>query len=346
LENAALLYDKVRTVLKKARSSAHNAVNAAMVQAYWQIGRLIVEDEQGGEERAEYGKGVLKELSRRLTIEFGKGYSIQTLRNIRQFYTTFPKRSALRSELTWTHYKYLMRVENEKAREWYINEAADQNWATRQLDRQISVFYYERILGSRDKDSVKQEADEKMASMEPSNFIRDPYVLEFLGLKDYPSLRESEIEQSIIDNLQEFLLELGKGFSFVARQKRIRLGDDDFYIDLVFYNFILKCFVLIDLKIGKLTYQDIGQMDGYIRMYEENLRREDDSPTIGLILCSEKNEAVARYSVLKESKQLFASRYMLYLPTEEELQHELERERRMIEERKCGDDLYLKDGED
>lgn len=338
LENTALLYNKVRTVLKKARSSAQNAVNAAIVQAYWQIGRLIVEDEQGGEGRAEYGKGVLKELSRRLTIEFGKGYSIQTLRNIRQFYTTFPKRSALRSELTWTHYKYLMRVENEKAREWYINEAADQNWATRQLDRQISVFYYERILGSRDKDSVKQEADEKMVSLEPTDFVRDPYVLEFLGLKDYPSLRESEIEQSIIDNLQEFLLELGKGFSFVARQKRMRFGDEDFYVDLVFYNFILKCFVLIDLKIGKLTYQDIGQMDGYVRMYEENLKREDDNPTIGLILCSEKNEAVARYSVLKESKQLFASRYMLYLPTEDELQRELERERRLIEEREIDHD--------
>jgi predicted nuclease of restriction endonuclease-like (RecB) superfamily len=334
-----LLYDKVRTVLEKARRSTHIAVNAAMVQAYWQIGRLIVEDEQGGEGRAEYGKGVLEELSRRLTFEFGKGYSVQTLRNIRQFYTTFSKRSALRSELTWTHYKCLMRVENEKAREWYINEAADQNWSTRQLDRQISVFYYERILGSRDKESVRQEADEKMAALEPTNFICDPYVLEFLGLKDYPGLKESEIERAIIDNLQEFLLELGKGFSFVARQKRMRFGDEDFYVDLIFYNFILKCFVLVDLKIGKLTYQDIGQMDGYVRMYEENLRREDDNPTIGLILCSEKNEAVARYSVLKESKQLFASRYMLYLPTEDELQHELERERKLIEERKIANEL-------
>ena len=342
LENVTLLYDKIRTVLEKARRSTHIAVNVAMVHAYWQIGYLIVEDEQGGEERAEYGKGVLEELSKRLTIEFGKGYSVQTLRNIRQFYTTFSKRSALRSELTWTHYKCLMRVENEKAREWYINEAADQNWSTRQLDRQISVFYYERILGSRDIESVRREADLKMASLEPTNFIRDPYVLEFLGLRDYPGLRESKIERAIIDNLQDFLLELGKGFSFVARQKRMRFSDEDFYVDLVFYNFILKCFVLIDLKIGKLTYQDIGQMDGYVRMYEENLRREDDNPTIGLILCSEKNEAVARYSVLKESKQLFASRYMLYLPTEEELQRELERERRLIEERKSDDNLYLK----
>jgi predicted nuclease of restriction endonuclease-like (RecB) superfamily len=342
LENSALLYDKVRTVLENARSSTLTAVNTAMVQAYWQIGQLIVENEQGGEERAEYGKAVLEELSKRLTIEFGKGYSIQTLRNIRQFYTTFSKHSALRSELTWTHYKCLMRVENEKAREWYMNEAANQSWSTRQLDRQISVFYYERILGSRDKESVRREADEKMASLEPTNFIRDPYVLEFLGLRDYPGLRESEIEKAIIDNLQEFLLELGKGFSFVARQKRMRFGNEDFYVDLVFYNFILKCFVLIDLKIGKLTYQDIGQMDGYVRMYEENLRRGDDNPTIGLILCSEKNEAVARYSVLKENKQIFASRYMLYLPTEEELQRELERERRLIEERKRGDDLYLK----
>ncbi len=338
LKNPTLLYDKVLTVLEKARRSTHIAMNAAMVQAYWQIGNLIVENEQGGDGRAEYGKGVLEELSKRLTLEFGKGYSVQTLRNIRQFYTTFPKRSALRSELTWTHYKCLMRVENKKAREWYINEAADQNWSTRQLDRQISVFYYERLLGSRDKESVRQEAGEKIASLEPTDFIRDPYVLEFLGLKDYPGLRESEIERAIIDNLQEFLLELGKGFSFVARQKRMRFGDEDFYVDLVFYNFILKCFVLIDLKIGKLTYQDIGQMDGYVRMYEENLSREDDNPTIGLILCSEKNETVARYSVLKESKQLFASKYMLFLPTEDELQREVERERRLIEEQKGAED--------
>jgi len=214
-----------------------------------------------------------------------------------------------------------------------MNEAADQNWSTRQLDRQISTLYYERLLASREKEPVKQEAAEKLARVEPEGFIRDPYVLEFLNLKDYPGLRESTVEQAIIDKLQEFLLELGKGFSFVARQKRMRFGDEDFYVDLVFYNFILKCFVLIDLKLGKLTHQDIGQMDGYVRMYEEHAKVEGDNPTIGLILCSQKNEAIARYSVLNNSKQLFASKYMLYLPTEKELEEELKRERQKIEEK-------------
>ena len=212
-----------------------------------------------------------------------------------------------------------------------MNEAADQNWSTRQLDRQISTLYYERLLASREKEPVKQEAAGKLARLEPEYFIRDPYVLEFLNLKDYPGLRESTVEQAIIDKLQEFLLELGKGFSFVARQKGMRFGDEDFYVDLVFYNFILKCFVLIDLKLGKLTHQDIGQMDGYVRMYEEHAKVEGDNPTIGLILCSQKNEAIARYSVLNNSKQLFASKYMLYLPTEKELEEELKRERQKIE---------------
>jgi len=352
------LYEEIRAVLEKARSSAYRAVNLAMLQAYWQIGYLIVEHEQKGKERAEYGKAVLEEISKRLTGEFGKGFDVTNLRKMRQFYLMFSKRdaaslksdttkrdamrlesgdviedSAVRSELSWTHYRHLLRVENDKAREWYMNEAADQNWSTRQLDRQISTLYYERLLASREKEPVKQEAAEKLARVEPEHFIRDPYVLDFLNLKDYPGLRESTVEQAIIDKLQEFLLELGKGFSFVARQKRMRFGDEDFYVDLVFYNFILKCFVLIDLKIGKLTHQDIGQMDGYVRMYEEHAKVEGDNPTIGLILCSQKNEAIARYSVLNNSKQLFASKYMLYLPTEEELEQELKRERQRIEER-------------
>ena len=225
----------------------------------------------------------------------------------------------------------LIRVDNPDARQWYMNEAAEQNWSTRQLSRQISALYYERLLASRERKSVEQEAEGKIAALEPEHFIRDPYVLEFLNLRDYPALRESRIEQAIIDKLQHFLLELGKGFSFVARQKRMRFEDEDFYIDLVFYNYILKCFVLIDLKIGSLTHQDIGQMDGYVRMYEDLYKVKGDNPTIGLILCSKKNEAIARYSVLSDNKQLFASKYMLHLPTEEELRLELERERKMIE---------------
>lgn len=348
------LYREIRAVLEDARHSAYRAINFAMVRAYWQIGYLIVEHEQAGQVRAEYGKAVLRSLSDRLTREFGRGYSIQALRNMRQFYRTFSKRSAVRSEslqttqlassqhfdaygvlrneLTWTHYKMLIRVENPDARQWYMNEAAEQNWSTRQLSRQIAALYYERLLASRERKSVEQEAKEKMAALEPEHFIRDPYVLEFLNLRDYPALRESRIEQAIIDKLQHFLLELGKGFSFVARQKRMRFEDEDFYIDLVFYNYILKCFVLIDLKIGSLTHQDIGQMDGYVRMYEDLYKVKGDNPTIGLILCSKKNEAIARYSVLSDNKQLFASKYMLHLPTEEELKLELERERKMVEE--------------
>lgn len=341
------LNGQISSILNEARSSAYRAVNFAMVQAYWRVGMLIIEHEQAGESRAEYGKAVLEELSKKLTIEFGKGFSVQNLRYMRQFYQRFRKRHAvrgesienvLRPELSWTHYRLLLRVESDKAREWYMNEAASQSWSTRQLDRQISTLYYERLLASRYKAPVIQEAADKLSHIEPSHFIRDPYVLEFLDLKDYPGLKESALEQAIIDKLQQFLLEIGKGFSFVARQKRMRIGEEYFYIDLVFYNFILKCFVLIDLKIGKLAHQDIGQMDSYVRMYEDHEKVEGDNPTIGLILCSEKNEAIARYSVLNDSKQLFASKYMLYLPTEEELERELIRERKLLEEKQSMND--------
>jgi len=361
------LYREIRSVLKSARSSAYRAVNTAMVQAYWQVGRLIVVHEQGGKDRARYGAALLDTLAQRLTADFGRGFTARNLRQMRAFYVAFPIRHALRaelvhgrkrglartesaagdtpiqhaagaelkpigltSELSWTHYRLLLRVENREARDWYMREAAEQNWSSRQLDRQISVFYYERLLASRKKVSVRKEAREKLAAVEPEQFIRDPYVLEFLDLKDYPALRESKVEQAIIDNLQA--LELGKGFSFVARQKRMRFEDEDFYVDLVFYNYLLKCFVLIDLKIGKLTHQDIGQMDSYVRMFEAHAKPAGDNPTIGLILCSTKNEAVAKYSVLSDGRKIFAAKYLDYLPTEEQLQRELERERRLLEE--------------
>ena len=328
------LYDAVRRVLETARQSAYKAVNFAMVQAYWQIGRLIVEDEQNGEARAEYGKKVLEELARRLTADFGKGFDASNLRYMRLFYQAFPKCDALRHELSWTHYRLLLRVENRDARDWYMNEAVAENWSSRQLERQISVLYYDRMLLSADKQSTKTDAKKNMAlaKLEPESFIRNPYVLEFLDLKDYPNLHEKDIEEGLINNLQAFLLELGKGFCFVARQKRIRFDDQDFYIDLVFYNCILKCYVLIDLKLGELTYQDIGQMDGYIRLYEEQYRKEDDNPTLGIVLCSNRNEAIVKYSVLHENKQLFASKYLLYLPSEEELKKEIERGRKLLDE--------------
>ena len=237
----------------------------------------------------------------------------------------------MRSELAWTHYRLLCKVKDEDARLWYMNEAANEHWSSRQLDRQISTLYYERLLASREKEPVIEEANEKLVQVEPVDFIKDPYVLEFLNLKEYPRLHESNLEQALIDKLQEFLLELETGFCFVARQKRMRYEHDDFYLDLVFYHAILKCYVIIDLKVGKLTHTDVGQMDSYIRMFDALQRRDDDNPTIGLILCSEKNEAVARYSALADGKQLFASKYVLELPSVEELEAQMENTRRAFE---------------
>lgn len=340
----AKLYQDIREVLLSARTTVRRTVNDAMVQAYWQIGRLIVEDEQGGERRAEYGKAVLQTLSQRLTAEFGKGYTLANLRNFRQFFLNFSWgeiRYSLRSELTWTHYRCLIRVENKTARAWYANEAATQNWSVRALDRQISTLYYERLLGSPKQDGLREEATEKIAvnaPPDPRDFIRDPYLLEFLGVQPGAFLYEQEVEQGLINGLQQFLMELGKGFAFVARQKRLQVEGEDFFVDLVFYNYLLKCFVLIDLKVGKLTHQDVGQLDMYVRVFDEKERSEGDNPTIGLILCSERNSAVAKYSALADKPQLFASKYRTFLPSEEELRIELERDRTLLENAKMGKD--------
>lgn len=330
---SANLYHEVQKILQLARQTAYKAVNFAMVSAYWQIGKVITEDELQ-HKRAEYGKSVLRNLAMRLTEEFGKGFDESNLRYMCLFYKAFPIYDTLRHELSWSHYRKLISIEDEKARQWYMNEAASQVWSTRQLDRQISTLYYERLALSTNKQSVVEEAEQKLAYYTAEDFIHTPVVLEFLNLKDYPSLHESTLEQALIDNLQDFLLELGKGFCFVARQKRMRYDDEDFYLDLVFYHSILKCHVLIDLKLGKLTHQDVGQMDSYIRMYDALYKNEDDNPTIGLILCSQKNEAIARYSVLNDAKQIFASRYTLYLPSEEELKREIEKEQKRILEKR------------
>ena len=325
------IYSEIKEALLRSRSQAYSAVNFAMVQAYWHIGRIIVEHEQNGSLRADYGKGVLQEVSERLQQEFGTGFSVRNLQQMKKFYTMFQNTNALRSQLTWTHYRALLRVENEAARDWYMEECIRAGWSSRQLERQISTLYYDRLLASREKAPVVAEANALMEPLAAENFIKDPYVLEFLDLKNYPSLRETELEQALIDKLQEFLLELGRGFCFVARQKLMRYEDEDFYIDLVFYHSILKCYVLIDLKLGKLTHGDVGQMDSYIRMFDAIYRNEDDNPTIGIILCSQKNEAIVKYSVLNDEKQVFASKYQLTLPTAEELQREIEAERRRIE---------------
>lgn len=291
-----------------------------------------MENEQDGQFRAEYGKYTLSDLSLKLSNEFGKGFTVRSLQQMKKFYTLFPNTNALRTQLTWTHYRSLLRVENKEAREWYIEESVKEHWSSRQLDRQISTMYYERLISSQDKSEVVAEANDKLKEIIPEQFIKDPYVLEFIDLKDYPALHESVLEQALIDNLQSFLLELGRGFCFVARQKLLRNEDEDFYIDLVFYHSILKCYVLIDLKIGKLTHGDVGQMDSYIRMFDELYKNDDDNPTIGLLLCSEKNEAIAKYSVLHDEKQMFTSKYLLTLPTAEELEKQIENERHRIEE--------------
>lgn len=338
-------YQAVSEVLRSARSNAYRAINFAMVESYWHVGRIIVEEEQQGKERAEYGQILIKNLSLKLTSEFGAGFSEQSLRNFRQFYLSFPIRSTLRSEsavpsipaalrreLTWSHYKCIMRVEKSEARTWYMNEAAEQNWSVRILERQINSLYYERLQMSRDKKPVINEMKKKskLLMSTPRDIIKDPYVLEFLGLKDNHGFRESDLEQAIIGKLQAFMLELGRGFAFVARQQRISTETKDFFVDLVFYNYLLKCFVLIDLKTGELTHQDIGQMDMYVRLYEDKYKSADDNPTIGIILCTDRDETVVKYSVLKENKQLFASKYKLYLPSEKELIEEIEREKEMI----------------
>ncbi len=326
------LFGSICSLIEQADQQVHRNINTIMVQTYWEIGRLIVEDEQQGKTRATYGKQQLEQLSSRLTEVFGKGFDVTNLRNMRRFYQYFPIRDALRLELSWTHYRSLMKIENPSARDWYTLEAITQNWSARALERQISVLYYERLLSSKDQNPVTQEATEKTQALQinPKEFLRDPYILDFLNLSD-GNYQEADLERGIISNLQRFLLELGKGFAFVERQQRIRTEDQDFYIDLVFYNFKLKCFLLIDLKLGKLTHQDAGQMDTYVRIYDQHKKTADDNPTIGLILCSQKSEAVAKYSVLTDSEQLFAAKYMHYLPSEEELKRELERERAYVE---------------
>lgn len=326
------LLSQLRALIQDARQHALRAVDAVQVRTCWEVGRHIVEYEQGGADRAEYGARLLPRLAERLTAEFGKGFDERNLWHMCRFYRSFPILNALRTELSWTHYRSLLRLEDAKAREWYMIEAATQNWSTRVLDRQINTLYYERLLASKDRHSVREEAEIKIAALEatPRDFVRDPVLLEFLGLPNTGKLLESRLEQALVENLQAFLLELGKGFAFVARQQRISTESKDFYLDLVFYNYLLKCFVLFDLKTGDLTHQDIGQMDMYVRMYDELRRGPDDNPTVGIILCARKDASVVRYSVLNGHEHLFATKYRLVLPSEEELRAELDREQRLL----------------
>jgi predicted nuclease of restriction endonuclease-like (RecB) superfamily len=365
------LFARVASILEQARGNVVRSVNANMVLAYWLIGQEIVLEIQGGEDRAEYGKQIIESLSSRLTEKYGRGFSAPTLWNFRQFYQVYadrfeilspsgrelddvPKLSLTGREstltegnrllgdetpwgfsplLSWSHYRALMRVQDDRARMFYEQESIECGWSKSQLERQIHSSYYQRIIANRGKAGLLPATRERLQgeAVPAEHILKSPYVLEFLGLPDSRELHESAVEQAIINNLQAFLLELGKGFSFVARQKHIRFDDDDFYVDLVFYNFMLKCFLLIDLKIGKLTHRDVGQMDGYVRLFEDRFKVPGDNPTIGLILCSDKGEAVAKYSVLSEGQRIFASKYLQFLPSEQELIVEIEKERKLIE---------------
>jgi len=363
------LIDRVVTILEQARANVVRNINSRMVIAYWLVGREIVEEEQQGKKRAEYGKRLIDELSKKLTERYGKGFSVPNLKRFRQFYLCFRDRRlqigsitwsqsqvwrildtvhgesekapqcgansecGFHTALSWSHYRVLMRVENINARVFYETEAARNSWSVRQIERQIHSFFYERLLKSRDKAGMMELSRKGEAVGQPVDVIKDPYVLEFLDLPESPRLVENELESALISRLQDFLLELGSGFAFIGRQIRLTLDGDHFYPDLIFYHTRLKCYVVIDLKVSKLSHGDLGQMQMYVGYYDREIRAGDDNPTVGLILCTEKNDAVVRYVLGEENPQIFASRYKLQLPSEEELRRELKRERRLIEER-------------
>lgn len=326
-------YNQIKEILSNARAKVYSAANFAMVEAYWEIGKSIVE-KQGGNATAEYGTSLLKELSKQMTADFGKGFTVTNLSYMRQFYLAFKNRHTLCDKLSWSHYRLLMRVEDERARQFYIEESAKSNWSVRQLERQINTFSYQRLLASHGNYDVVEDTTKKEPIKTPEDVIRDPYVLEFLGLEQSASFYESDLEQALIDHLQKFLLELGRGFSFVDRQKHINFDGRHFYIDLVFYNYILKCFVLIDLKTGDLTHQDIGQMQMYVNYYTRELMNEGDNPPIGIVLCSDKSNAVVNYTLPEGNNQIYASKYKLYIPSEEELKREIQAERMALENSK------------
>lgn len=310
------LYSSIAKIIIDAKTQVYRSSNTILLKMYWEIGKLIIEDEQNGELRAEYGKSVLKNLAAEISLEFGKGFNERNLNNMRAFFMAFPIWNAVRTELSWTHYRIISRVENPEQRIQYIEHSIDGNWNTRTLQRNIDSQYLGRLL--------KLPISE---SKEVSNFIKDPYIFEFLGLSSEIAQTETQIESALISHLQKFLMELGKGFVFVARQQHIVTDTSDFFVDLVFYNYYLKCFVLVDLKTHKLTHEAIGQMDMYVRMYNDLKKGADDNPTIGIILCTEKDETVVKYSVMSDNEKLFASKYRTYLPDESELKQLIEADR-------------------
>lgn len=339
MENNVSLYQNVITdikdIISAGKESAYGAANKAMILTYWNIGRRIVEEEQHGEHRAEYGKKLLSYLSDGLIEEFGNGFSERNLRNFRKFYLLFPDVeiwNACVPNLNWTHFRSLLRVDDDNARIWYMKEAASAGWNTRTLDRNISTQYYHRLLQSPKKENVIEEMKQKTDKFQKSKFelLKSPIVAEFLGFKNENTYLENDLESAILSHIRDFLMEMGKGFAFVGRQQHIITDTQDYYIDLVFYNIELKCYVLVDLKMGTITHQDVGQIDMYVRMYDELKCKEGDNPTIGILLCSETSEDIARYSVLHENERLFMSKYLTYLPTKEQLGKEIERQKEIF----------------
>jgi predicted nuclease of restriction endonuclease-like (RecB) superfamily len=321
-----MILQDIKTIIIEAQDRAIRSVDYQRVLMYWQIGKRILDEEQGGQQRAEYGKYLLKSLSEQLEPEFGSGFSIRQLERYRQFYRFFPITSALRTQLSWTHYKLLISIENNDKREYYLEESSNQNWSSRQLERQINSQLYERLLLSNDKQSVLEVARKEKQPQSPSEIIKDPMVLEFLGLKPQASYYEKDLEDAIITHLQEFLLELGNGFSFVARQKRLHLDGDEFFADLVFYNRILQCFVIIEIKTEKLSHQHLGQLQMYVNYFDRIEKLPHENPTIGILLCADKNDSVVKFTLPSDNKTILASQYQLYLPTEKQLLDEVKKE--------------------
>ncbi len=325
------IVNDIRRIIDESRYAAFGAVNSIAVQTYWNIGKKIVEEEQHGQDRADYGKRLIRQLSDELTKEYGNAFSKRNLDYYRKFYICFRDYEIVNAcvhNLTWTHFRRVLAVASQESREWYIREASEQQWSTRELDRNISTQYYERLLSNQRKGfplskTVSEKAD-------PLEYIKSPVVAEFLGFHNNSDYNESQLEQALIDNLEKFIMELGKGFAFVERQKHIVTETGDFYIDLVFYNYRMKCFVLFELKTHKLSHQDIGQLDMYVRMYDDTIKDENDNPTVGVLLCTDTDSTIAKYSVLNDNDRLFAAKYMAFMPTQEELQQEIERQKQFF----------------
>ena len=326
MELSQNLIHEIKSLIAKAKEGAIRSVDHHRTVMYWHIGERIFNEEQQGKDRADYGNYLIKYLSEQLQPEYGSGFSVRQLERYRQFYRTFPIASTLRTQLSWSHYKLLLGVDNEDKREYYIAETAKNNWSVRQMERQINSQLFERLLLSNDKQSVLAIARNEVIPTNPNEIIKDPLILEFLGLKRESAYYEKDFEQAIITNLQDFLLELGNGFSFVARQKRIHLDGDEFFIDLVFYNRLLQCFVLFEIKTHKLTHEDLGQLQMYVNYYDRVEKVAHEKPTIGILLCADKNDAVVKYSLPENNNSILASQYQLYLPTEEQLLTEIRRE--------------------